>query len=108
MNLTKTYQYYRRVKMPSPSDLKGYPPIKPRYIRTFDQAVKFGLVSQPQEYKKIPVTIRAARITESVIINTLEGEMKAGLGHWLIEGIEGEVYACAADIFARTYEKTGD
>ena len=38
------------------------------------------------------------------IINTLEGQMKAELGDWIIKGIEGEFYPCKPDIFKKTYE----
>lgn len=38
------------------------------------------------------------------IINTLEGEMKASLGDYIIKGIEGECYPCKPDIFTKTYD----
>jgi hypothetical protein len=41
---------------------------------------------------------------EGVYINTLEGRMKANIGDMLIEGVNGELYGCRADIFAATYE----
>lgn len=37
-------------------------------------------------------------------IPTLEGVMKAGLGDWIIKGINGEFYPCKNDIFLKTYE----
>lgn len=37
-------------------------------------------------------------------IKTLEGEMRADYGDWIIRGIKGELYPCKADIFAATYE----
>ena len=37
-------------------------------------------------------------------IRTLEGEMTARPGDWIIKGIKDEVYPCKADIFAATYE----
>lgn len=37
-------------------------------------------------------------------IQTLEGEMTANLGDWIIKGIKGEFYPCRADIFAATYD----
>lgn len=39
-------------------------------------------------------------------ILTLEGEMRADLGDWIIRGVKGEVYPCKPDIFAATYEPT--
>jgi hypothetical protein len=37
-------------------------------------------------------------------IETLEGDMKAGVGDWIIKGVKGEIYPCKADIFAITYD----
>lgn len=37
-------------------------------------------------------------------IKTLEGEMRADIGDWIIRGINGELYPCKPDIFAATYE----
>lgn len=37
-------------------------------------------------------------------IGTLEGEMRADAGDWIIRGVKGEVYPCKPDIFAVTYE----
>ncbi len=39
-----------------------------------------------------------------VYIKTLEGEMKASVGDWIIQGVKGEFYPCKADIFEMTYE----
>jgi len=37
-------------------------------------------------------------------ITTLEGEMRADIGDWIIKGVKGEFYPCKPDIFAATYE----
>lgn len=37
-------------------------------------------------------------------IRTLEGEMTASLGDWIIKGVNGEFYPCKPDIFEKTYE----
>jgi len=37
-------------------------------------------------------------------IGTLEGEMRADVGDWIIQGVKGELYPCKPDIFAATYE----
>lgn len=37
-------------------------------------------------------------------IKTLEGEMRADIGDWIIKGIKGEIYPCKNDIFVATYE----
>jgi hypothetical protein len=39
-----------------------------------------------------------------MIIPTLEGEMLASEGDWVIRGIKGELYPCRSDIFDATYE----
>lgn len=41
----------------------------------------------------------------SIKIRTLEGDMTAALGDWIIRGIQGEFYPCKPDIFAATYER---
>jgi hypothetical protein len=38
-------------------------------------------------------------------IPTLEGEMTADRGDWIIRGVKGEVYPCKPEIFALTYEE---
>lgn len=40
----------------------------------------------------------------SVHIETLEGELSADKGNWIIRGVAGEFYPCEPDIFERTYE----
>ena len=40
-------------------------------------------------------------------IRTLEGEMRADPGDWIIRGVQGEFYPCKPDIFDATYEKAG-
>ncbi len=39
-----------------------------------------------------------------VVIDTLEGEMHAEWGDWIIKGVKGEFYPCKPDIFKVTYE----
>ena len=38
------------------------------------------------------------------IIETMEGQMKANHGDYIIQGIQGEFYPCKPDIFEKTYE----
>ena len=42
-----------------------------------------------------------------LIIPTLEGDMLASPGDWIIKGISGEYYPCKPDIFAKTYDPIG-
>ena len=37
-------------------------------------------------------------------IQTLEGEMTASTGDYIIKGVHGEFYPCKPDIFEQTYE----
>lgn len=41
---------------------------------------------------------------EGIIIQTLEGDMRADPGDYVIKGVKGEFYACKPDIFRLTYE----
>ena len=41
---------------------------------------------------------------DHLIIHTLEGDMRADKGDWVIRGIQGEYYPCKPDIFEATYE----
>ena len=79
----------------------------------------------PLQYRKRPVTISAmgpitsANIsivakwcgsstwdadTLRLVIDTLEGQMMATAGDYIIQGVQGEFYPCKPDIFAQTYE----
>ena len=40
----------------------------------------------------------------TMLIATLEGQMTAQPGDWIIRGIRGELYPCKPDIFAAVYE----
>lgn len=37
-------------------------------------------------------------------ISTLEGDMRANIGDWIIKGVASEGYPCRNDVFLRTYE----
>ena len=39
-----------------------------------------------------------------ILIPTLEGDMRASPGDWIIQGVQGEFYPCKPDIFEETYE----
>lgn len=39
-----------------------------------------------------------------ILIDTLEGQMRADPGDWIIRGVAGEFYPCKDSIFAATYE----
>ena len=39
-----------------------------------------------------------------LIVHTLEGDMTAAVGDWIIRGVQGEFYPCKPDIFEANYE----
>ena len=41
-------------------------------------------------------------------IHTLEGDMKANPGDWIIQGVKGEIYPCKPDVFEATYDLAGE
>jgi hypothetical protein len=43
-------------------------------------------------------------LDEFVMIETLEGTMKASINDYIIKGIQGEFYPCKSDVFKATYE----
>lgn len=40
-----------------------------------------------------------------ITISTLEGEMTASVGDWIIKGVKGEFYPCKPDVFETSYEE---
>lgn len=41
----------------------------------------------------------------SIVIPTLEGDMVAQKGDYIIKGVQGEFYPCKPDIFEETYDE---
>lgn len=41
---------------------------------------------------------------EDLYIRTLEGNMKANIGDFIIRGLRGEYYPCKPDVFKKKYE----
>lgn len=62
--------------------------------------ISLELVREPQITKQgfIPKWV-------DITIKTLEGEMRADIGDYIIKGVNGEFYPCKPDIFEKTYEK---
>ena len=77
-----------------------------------------------KKYRKKPITTEAiqwsgknsseidnfmAGIVENkgttLVIHTLEGDMEASIGDYIIKGVNGEFYPCKPNIFAKTYEE---
>lgn len=60
------------------------------------------------KYVKKPVVIEAYQTDKEMIIHTLEGDMNASVGDYIITGVHGEKYPCKPDIFEETYEPVVD
>lgn len=56
------------------------------------------------DFRKRPIIVRAARMSESFSVETLEGVMRGKSGDWLIRGVNGELYPCKDDVFIKTYD----
>lgn len=73
------------------------------------EAIKFTKESGPDIYNWLspnqPVSLRDLGGVKTIVINTLEGEMTAQIGDWIIKGVKGEFYPCKPDIFDETYEE---
>ena len=52
--------------------------------------------------------ILTATAGDYVLVDTLEGLMRAEPGDWIIKGVKGEFYPCKSDIFEATYERVAD
>ena len=48
------------------------------------------------------------RKEEYILIDTLEGVMKARVDDYVIKGVHGEFYPCKPDIFHETYEEVAE
>ena len=91
-------------------------------------------MTEPKRYRKLPVEITAIELTQygdfvraaqwindnggsavfapklsggqddHLVISTLEGNMEASVGWFIIQGVKGEFYPCDGEIFKLTYE----
>lgn len=61
-----------------------------------------------RKFRKKPVIVEAYKTNNELMIQTLEGNMKASPGDWIITGVHGEKYPCKPDIFEKTYEPIED
>ena len=70
------------------------------------EAVQFTRDSVEEAKRFCPVLypqIRNEQV-EFAFVQTLEGQVTASLGDYIIKGVEGEFYPCKPDIFRKTYE----
>ena len=69
-----------------------------------EQKYIFGRLSVSGSYQPDMHEIYHAWVT----IETLEGQMRAELGDWIIKGVKGEFYPIKDSIFRETYEPVED
>lgn len=62
-------------------------------------------MNKKMKFQKKPVIIEAYQTDVEITINTLEGQMVAHPGDWIITGVNGEQYPCKPDIFEKTYSR---
>ena len=61
-----------------------------------------------KKYRKKLVVFEAYQTDKVLTIHTLEGDMIASKGDYIITGVDGEQYPCKPDIFEKTYEPVED
>lgn len=83
----------------------------PDVAAAWQEGREAGLAARRQMEAIVDWTGEAAQIVDDavdgvcLIIATLEGDMKARAGDYVIRGIKGEFYPCKPDVFAATYEE---
>jgi len=63
------------------------------------------------KFRKKPIVVEAFRFCGpelSVTIETLEGNLRADYGDWIVTGVNGEQYPVKDDIFHKTYDEVKD
>ncbi len=65
-------------------------------------------MNKVKKFRKKPVVIEAYQTDKEMVIHTLEGDMTAQIGDWIITGLRGEQYPCKPDIFEKSYELVED
>lgn len=63
-----------------------------------DEIMKFSNATKTEDNRTFSTDDRV------LVIRTLEGNMYANIGDWIIKGVHGEFYPCKPDIFEKTYE----
>lgn len=77
---------------------------KPVVVEAFQWTADRNQVEDPEW---IVDAIRDGRVEierHRMVIATLEGDMMAAHGDYIIKGVKGELYPCKPDIFEMTYE----
>lgn len=60
---------------------------------------------EQQQFVALPLKVRALKMKDPFRVRVLEGGTASGReGDYLVQGIEGELYPCAAAIFEKKYK----
>jgi len=70
-------------------------------------AVRFTGRNQDEIREWCPAVFYTYRNLDAIGIETLEGDMIANAGDYIIKGVNGEFYPCKPDIFQKTYDVIG-
>lgn len=68
------------------------------------EAFRYGVDVPPPWFVKAEAEGTVKVKTDSAVIETLEGNMRAAKGDWVVRGVRDELYPCKPDIFNETYE----
>ena len=79
-----------------------------KYVKKFISVEALQITDNPEELKAFlgesgPISLIIDSQEITVVIHTLEGDMTAHMGDYIIKGIKGEFYPCRKDIFEETY-----
>lgn len=69
------------------------------------EAFRYGVAgeSYPSWFNDAVIEGRIICFKNHAVISTLEGDMLAHKGDYIIKGVAGEIYPCKPDIFMATY-----
>lgn len=77
-----------------------------QYVVTKEIPCKFGIHKETNSMEIAQWMNTVLHGTnDHLIIETLEGDMRASIGDYIIKGVSGEFYPCKPDIFEKTYER---
>ena len=71
----------------------------------FDGSTESLIALNSSKFGLDPVKLVSEDGKDYVVIPTLEGDMRASVGDYIIRGVNGEFYPCKPDIFNKTYDK---
>lgn len=76
---------------------------KPVVIEAVEYTGSSDSIAEVSDFTGVDMTLKTSS-DDSLVIHTLEGDMTASVGVFVIKGVNGEFYPCKPDIFEKTYE----